>query len=469
MEPDVIVETVDAAVDYDPSEATDQAFMVGFTEKGPTTPRRTFSLKQWEGLYGGPVENSILHKEAMLFFKEVGPGAALVTIRRTGPNPVHASSTAKNAVPADVIKIEANDVGAFGNTLTRQFVAGAVSGVQLIIVRSGVTLFHSGDLTTQAAIVAFCAATGVVTASALAGAGLPVVDGAPVALAGGTDDAVHSTDADRKAALEKLDVRLGPGQVYAPGDTTEAAHDQLREHHIAFDRIALLDQPDSPSAATLVGNVLPQRVKEGANGVAAFAPWVVTPDGTQLAPSGFVAAKIAKMDLATGNPNLPAAGVNGAADWITGLTQDFTVADRSALDAGAVNAIYDTDGVGNIQVYDYDTVVDPTVDPDTTALSNARLDMLIRWKARAIGRVLIMQEIDALGHLASNYAGRLDGMLKPFKGDGTIYDFVVDTASVNSRETAAEKRLNAKIRVQRTQYSKWVTLEVTNHAITEAI
>lgn len=469
MEPDVFVQTVDAAVDYDPSEATDQGFMVGFTEKGPATPQRTFSLKQWEGIYGGPIANSILHKEAMLFFKEAGPGAALVTVRRLGPAPVHASSIAKNAVPANVIKLEAVDVGAFGNTYTRQFVAGAVSGVQLIIARNGVTLFHSGDLTTQAAIIAYAVATKVITASAEAGAGLPVVDGAPVALAGGTDDASNSTDAQRKAALELLDTRLGPGQVYAPGDTTEAAHDQLREHHIAFDRIALLDEPDSSSAATIVGNVLPQRVKEGADGVAAFAPWVVEPAGAQLAPSGFVAGKIAKMDLATGNPNLPAAGVNGAADWIVGLTQDFTVADRSALDAGGVNAIYNTDEVGNIQIYDYDTVGDPATFPLTTALSNARLDMLIRWKARAIGRVLILQEIDALGHLVSNYAGRLDGMLKPFKGDGTIYGFVVDTASVNNRATAAEKKLNARIKIQRTQYSKWVTLEVENHAITEEI
>jgi hypothetical protein len=469
MEPDVIVQTVDQAVDYDPSEATDQGFMVGFTEKGPTTPVRTFSLLQWEGVYGGPVENSILHKEAMLFFHEAGPGAALVTIRRVGPAPVHASSTAKNAVPANVIKLEANDVGAWGNALTRQFVAGIVSGVQLIIVRSGTVLFHSGDLTTQAAIVAYCAATGVVTATAEAGVGLPVVDGAPVAFAGGTDDAVHSVDAQRKAALDALDARMGPGQVFTPGDTTEVAHDQLREHHIAFDRIALFDEADSGVAGTITGGILPQRVKEGADGTAGFAPWIITPDGTQLAPSAFAAAKIAKMDLATGNPNLPAAGVNGAGDWITGLTHDFTAADRSTLDAGGVNAIYNTDGVGNIQIYDYDTVADPTLFPLTTALSNARLDMLLRWKARAIGRTLILQEIDALGHLASKYAGMLDGMLKPFKGDGTIYDFVVDTNSVNSRATAAEKRLNARIKVQRTQYSKWVSLEVTNHAITETI
>jgi hypothetical protein len=467
MQPGAFVEDVDEAVDYDSSEATDQGFMVGFTEKGPATPARTFSIKGWEKVFGGPIENSILFKEAKMFFAE--GGKALVTVRRTGPNPVHAKNIAKNGSGAEVIKLEAVDVGAFGNNLTRQFVAGESSGVQLIIKRGSTVLFHSGDLTTQGAIIAFAAATKVITGTALTGSGLPAVDGAPVAFTGGTDDAVNSTDTQRQEALNKFDSRLGPGQVYAPGDTTETAHDQLREHHIVFDRIPLLDEPDSSSAATLVSNVLPQRTKEGANGLGAFAPWVQAPEGDELAPSGFVAAKMAAMDLATGNPNLPAAGVNGRADWITGLTQDFSAADRATLDEGGVNVIYNTDGLGNIQIFDYDTLVDPEVDPVTTALSNARLDMLLRWKARAIGGVLVMQEIDAQGHLASKYNGDLVGMLLPLKGDGTLYDFVVETDPVNSRTTAAEKRLLARMKVQRAPYAKWVTLEVENRATTEAI
>lgn len=465
--PEVIVDTVEEAVDYDPSEAIDQGFFVGFTEKGPNRPVRTFSLQGWEKVFGGPVENSALHKEIDLFFK--GGGKAAVTMRRTGPNPVHASSTAKNGSAAEVIKIEADDVGAYGNTLKRQFIAGEHEGVQLIILRGETALYHSADLTTQGAIVAFANETGVVTGHALAGSGLPAVDGAPVALAGGTDDSGNSTDAQRKTALEAFDEREGPGQVAAPGDTTEAAHDQLREHAIAFDRIAVLDEPDSSNSATLVGNVLPQRTKTGADGTAAFAPWVTAADGSEVPPSGAVMGAIAAMDLAAGNPNLPAAGTNGRLEQVTGLTQDFNLEARQALDAGGVNVIYNVDGLGDIQIYGYDTLGDPATFPLTTALSNARLDMLLRWKARKIGAGLVIKEIDALGHLASKYHGDLDGMLKPFKGDGTIYDYEIDTESVNNRTTAQEKKLNARMRVQRSQYAKWVTLEVTNVAITEAI
>ncbi len=459
----VFVETIDAAATYDASEAVDQHFMVGQTERGSSTvPARDFSLEQWVARWGNAVANSSLYQFARTFFAE--GGKALVTLREVGPSPVKATSTAKNTSSEGVVKIEAINYGVYGNSLTRQFVAGVSSGVQLIIREGSTILTQSGDLTTQAAIASFANSTGVVTATILGPTGLPVVDGSAVALTGGTDDHASATNTQTAAALALLDTRMGPGTVSLPGKTTEEAHALLIDHHEVFDRIGLADLPDSGSGGTLTGNIAVQRSDDGADGVAAFAPWVVTPDGFDVPPASFAAAKIAQTYLATGNPNEPAAGTNGRAQWIAGLTQDFSVATREALDAGGVNAIYNVDGQGDIQLYGYDTLADPTADPLGTALSNAMLDMLIRWKARAIGRRLAFKEIDPKGRLASKYHGELDAMLKTMQAQGALWAFSVDTQSVNSAETARELKLNARMKVERSPYSKEVFLDVTNYA-----
>ncbi len=463
MLPGAFADTVDEAVDYDPSLSTDQAFMAVATEKGPSTPRRKFSLRQWVATFGAALQFSHGYNAAQLLYEE--GTKAVVTQRVTGPNPVRASSIASNSSAAHVIQFEAVDIGEYGNSLTRQFVAGSGSNVQLIIGDASGPLMHSPDLGSQAAIVAWGNATGIVTVGALAGEGLPVTDGAAVHLAGGTDDHTHITNTSYGEALAMFDERMGPGQVILPGLTSEEAHSIAINHGVALDRIVLLDLPDSGDGATLTGNVATSRSHAGANRSAAFAGWVITPDGIEVPPAAAAAAKMAASDLATGNPNEPAAGDNGQMVWVTGLTQDFDAATREALDVGGVNPLYDVNGLGQIEVYDYDTLVDPEVDPLTTALSNARLDMLIRWHARKIGRSLDFKEVDPQGLLASRYNGLLVGMLKEYQGKGAIYGFSVDTASVNNATTASEEKLNARMKVQRSPYAKAVYLDVTNYAI----
>jgi hypothetical protein len=460
----VNVQTVDEAADYDPSEAVDQNFIVGLTERGSSvTPLRTFSFTQWRKAYGNAVAGSSMYQAARTLFEE--GCKALVTIRQVGTTPVKASSTAKNAGAEGVITLTAVSYGEYGNSLTRQFIAGAISGVQLILKEGTIVLAQSGDLTTQAAIKAFAEATGVVTAAILAGAGLPAVDGAPVAFAGGTDDKAHASNATAAAAANLLDVRFGPGLISFPGMTSEEVHALLIEHHLNFDRAPLLDLVDSGTAGTLTGAVATQRSIPGADGAFPVAPWVLTPDGFAVPPSAFAGGKIAQQYLASGNPNEPAAGDKGQADFIVGLTQDFSAATREALDAGGVQAIYNVDGRGKIQLYGFDTLANPETFPLGTSMSNALLDMLIRWKARAEGRTLNFTEIDPQGHLASRYHGLLDAMMKTMQAEGAVYAFAVDTESVNNIETAREKKLKARIKVQRSQYSKEVDLEVTNYAI----
>jgi hypothetical protein len=459
----VQIQTVNQAVEYDPSEAIDQVFLVGQTQKGSSvTPYRSFSLAQWVAQFGAAVAGSNMYQAVRTLFEE---GAkAIVTIREVGPAPVRASRVVKNVGGKTVLTLEAQWFGNYANTITTQFtVLGA--GVKLTIREGATILAESGELLTQEAIVAYCASTGILTASLAAEAGLPAADGAAVALAGGTDDGANATNTQAAAAANLLDKRQGPGMIAFPGKTTEAAHNLLVEHHLAFDRVGLADLVDSGTAATLVGNISATRALAGCNGVLAAAPWVITPDAFTVPASAFVGAKIAQQFLATGNPNEPAAGENGKAQFITGLTQDFSSATREALDAGAVNAIHNVNQLGDIRLYGFDTLASPTTDSLDTAASNALLDMLIRWKARKIGRSLAFKEIDPQGHLTSRYHGRLDAMLKEMEVQGAVYAFEVDTDSVNNIETAREKKLYARIGIQRSQYSKVVYLEVMISAV----
>jgi hypothetical protein len=459
----VQVGTVNQAVTYDPSEAVDQVFVVGVTQKGSSVASyRAFSFAQWVERFGAAVAGSNVYQHVRTLFEE---GAkAVVTIREVGPAPVRATRVVKNAAVKTVMTLSAQWFGEYANSITTQFtVLGA--GVQLTIREGATILSQSGELLTQEAIVAYCASTGILTAALAAEAGLPVADGAAVALAGGADDHANATNAQATAAANLLDKRQGPGMICFPGKTTAEAYALLCEHHVNFDRVGLADLVDSGVAGTLTGAVSATRALAGSDGVLATAPWVTTPDAFTVPPSAFVGAKIAAQYLASGDPNQPAAGTNGKANWITGLTQDFTPATREALDAGGVNAILNVDSVGNIQMYGFDTLANPATNPLGTAASNALLDMLIRWKARKVGKELAFKEIDPQGRLASRYHGRLDAMLKIMEGQGAIYAFEVDTDSVNNLATAQEKKLLARIGVQRSQYSKVVYLEVVNSAI----
>jgi hypothetical protein len=460
--PGFYVQTVNVQQDYDVLLATDQRFMVGLTERGPITPQRHTSLDAWETTYGGDVAYSQMRPSARMYFQEGGRN--LITQRVTGDTPVKASKTFQNDDdPAvDVITITAAEYGEIYNSLTVQWTAGDAGVIATVKDEDGKTVYTSGDLTTQAEIVDYFAGKKL-TATAEEGTGLPAT-GSATALTGGADDHAAADDDNYAAALAKLDMRLGPGQVDMPGRTTDAAHAQLRAHcaQDAFDRIPLFDLADTSDASTLASGVTDDIDVDGSEKCSAGAPWVITPDDEQLPPAGFIAAKMAAVDLSTGNPNQPAAGERGQARWITGLTQDFTDADRAVLNAAGINVIHDVDLQGTLQLFGYRTM---STDELSIGLNNARLDMRIRWHARKLARPLLFRQIDGFGHLASEYGASLKGMLDGYKELGALYGYVIDVQSVNNAETAAARQLNAKIGVQRSPFAEVVDLFVFNYQV----
>lgn len=465
--PGFYVQTVNVQQPYDVLLATDQRFMVALTERGPVTPVRHTSLAAWEDTFGGDVAYSQAHESAQLFFEEGGRN--LITQRVVGSSAAKASKTFQNDddPAADVIKIDAVEYGEIYNSWTVQWTAGTDDAVVLTIRdENSKIVYQSGDLASQADIVDYLAGIdgALFTATAQSGTGVPAV-GTATALTGGADDHAAADDDDYSAALAKLDMRLGPGQVDMPGRTTSTARSQLRAHcaQDAFDRIALFDLADSASASTMTAGVASDLDVTGSEKAGCVAPWVISPDGDELPPAGFAAAKMAAVDLSTGNPNQPAAGSRGQARWITGLTQDYSDADRALLNDAGINVIVDTDLQGTLQLFGYRTM--NTEDELSVALSNARLDMRLRWHARKLARPLLFEQIDGFGHLAGRYGASLQAMLDDYKGKGAIYGYVIDVASVNTPETAAARQLNAKIGVQRAPFAETVWLTVKNYQV----
>ena len=79
---DVIIEEINAAANYDPSEAVDQQFVVGVAQKGSsTTPLRTFSFQDWVQHFGTAVAGSSLYQAVRTLFAVRGDDRAFAAPR----------------------------------------------------------------------------------------------------------------------------------------------------------------------------------------------------------------------------------------------------------------------------------------------------------------------------------------------------------------------------------------------------
>lgn len=467
--PGIVVDTLEDRSSVDATTATDQYFCVAPFLKGPIVPTRISAIEKLQSQFGLSANYTVGPDDAEAYLREGGKN--LIVKRVTGSTPVRASATLNNSSAQPVLVVSAKDYGAYGNDLTVQTALGVGSGTFVLTIASLLTatvLEVSPDLADQAAAVAWGATAVNVNVAVSTGTGDPAVHAAQT-MTGGTDDHASITDADYTTAAATLDKRMGPGQVAFPGRTTTASHDVLDAHCLEFDRIAVKHLVDTTVAGTLVGAVSSDHVKDGAKKGGVFAPWLIAPDGREIPPCGGVAAKMATIDLVTGNPNEPAAGINGQFNWITGLTADYNDIDREALNDAGVNIIHDVTGLGTLQIYGYRTLVDEDTDPLNIGLNNVRLDMFIRAQARKLGRSLLFDEIDAKGHLVSRYHVLLEALMSDLFTLGAVFGYEVDTDSVNDKDTAAAKTINARLLVQRSPFAEVVVLQVINHAITEEL
>lgn len=453
-------------------------FVTGITEKGQAgVPLLIRSMSDYATYLGARVSYGILYDALDLFFRE--GGSSVYVSRVVGPSPVTATHTILDSGSGVSLNVSAIGPGVYGNSLKYQITAGVVSGYRLkILDASNVLLEDSGDLTTQQDAINWSQQSQYVRVTIGATALVPAVVAA-TALAGGTDDHANIVDAQWLAALNIFTKDLGPGNVSAPGRTSDIAHTNLADHAAANNRVALLDAPDTFTAATLTTSATNGKTTGNGQYAALFAPWIVVPGvvvGTTrtIPPSALVAGKTAAVDQASGS-GTAAAGSRGISSYGTAVSQagwDDTT--RDSLNTAGVNAIRFLNGA--VTIYGWRSLADPINNPYWVPLGTVRYLMGLAARCYVVGQQFIFSPIDGQGHTISAYTGALTALCAADWNAGDIYGltpdqaFNVDTgAAINTPTVLAANELRAAVSVRPSPMAELVTIQIVNTPITQQV
>jgi phage tail sheath protein FI len=461
--------------------------IAGLTEKGPLAPASESpiqSLSDFIRVYGSRVSYGMVYDAAEAYFGE--GGGSMYVSRVVGTTPVAAFRAFNDAGAVSSLIISANSPGAWGNSLRVAILAGDAGGnfkIQVTHATDTSVSETSPDLADQAAALDWLQYSSYITATLGAGANDPAVIAAQ-ALTGGTDDQGTVADPSWQAALDRLPSALGPGQVIAPGRTTDAAHAQLLQHAADKNRVALLDAPDTNTKATLIQSAVNSRLN-GRYG-SLWAPWYkmagITPGTTRtVPPSVIMAGIIARNDGLGLSPNSPSAGdERGLSRIASGLSHPtvsevgWTASDRNDLTLAGVNVIRNIRG--GIEAYGYRSLADPVGDRSWVNFGNVRLRMAIVAQANAILENYLFDEIDGRNFLMNDLKGALTGMLVDFYNLGSLYGetpdkaFYVDVGNqINTPTTIANRELHAVITLRMSEFAEYVELVLVKRAITQGV
>lgn len=473
--PGVEVTVVDAAPPRSAPVSIDTWFVVGLTESGPDTPTLLRSFGEYQRKYGGRTGYQTSYDAMETFFREGGSRAYFQRV--FGPAPTKGFITLTDVTPAPTLKVESRSAGA-GSTGIK--VAVVVSGTDYTIVltnTAGDVLEESPLLADKQAAIDWSSTSGYVTITSAGPSALDPKVLAATAMSAGTDDSANATDATWEAALAKLSIELGPGQVSAPARTTSAIQRALLQHAYDMNRVALLDTvyAATPSKSALIAQADGLRDDPNARYGALFAPWAQVPGvvaGTlRTVPySAVQAALMARLR----QPNVPAAGVNGQARYAIGVVGSFNDDDREELNEGGVDIARAM--LGGVRTYGYRTLADPITLRHWLGLNNVRLVMEIKAKAYAIAEDFTFSQIDGGGIIFAAFGGQLTGMLVPYHQSGQLYGataseaFLVDTGNaVNTPETIANGEIRAVIYLKTSPFAELVKVEIVKQQITEVL
>jgi phage tail sheath protein FI len=433
------------------------------------------SLTQFNTVYGARQSYSVLSDAVETFFREGGQNVYIGRV--VGPGATSGFLNLNDAGAAISLVATAFGPGAWSNQYKVGVVAGGASGSFQIQVTdiNNVVLEQSSDLLTQGAAVSWSQYSNYIRITLGASANNPA-NVAPAAMSAGNDQRATITDNEWAVALALFSPSLGPGQVSEPGRTSSVAHNQLKTHAEANNRVYLADLPDSPTQATLLSSAADSVSRMGA----AFSPWVIIPGVTvgtvrAIPPCAYIAGMIAGNDPAYG-ANMPAAGNLGQASFVTDLTQpDFTDAVRTALNAGSVNIIRRL--YGGIRNYGWRSLTNAASDPSWVDFGNARLFIDLAAELNLVGENFMFDMIDGQnGSTINAFDDALVGQLMlhysagEFFGDTPAQAFAVDTGpDVNTLSTIANNELHAVCRVKMAPFAEAVIIQIVKRQITQTL
>jgi hypothetical protein len=404
-------------------------FVTGITGIGTPTPTLVTSMTQYEATYGDRADGTLLYDQVDAYFRE---GGAKVYVRAFPTTPSVLRQGPSEAELQGMTRDELNELAD----------------------EAGVP--DPADLPNKDAVV-----------QALLGGGA------------GASTQAAPLPADLVTALDDFGADLGPGQVSIPGANDSTSHQGVLTHCSTHNRVALLEAPDVSDPASLIAAATALQAAPEARYGSLWAPQAILPGtaaGTtrQVAFTALVAGMIARSD-GLYNPNVPAAGANGASRFAIDLDNTFTDANYEALNDGGVDMarlIY-----GGVEAYGYRSLVDPNgTDADWLDFGNCRLNMAICAQADVIAERYVFSQLDGRGHTISQFGAELRAMLVPFYEAGALYGttseeaFYVDVgAQVNTPETIANRELHAVIEVRMSPFAELVVIEIVKVATTQAL
>src|SRR5215831_16820202 len=317
-------------------------FAVGLTDAGPIKPTLIQSMSDYTNLFGQRVSYSVLYDALDVYFRE--GGAFAYVCRVVGPSAVTASKNLLDSGAAVSLVASALGPGASGNSVSVGVRAGTLGGTFVIfVVVGGVEVETSPDLADPPTAILWAQNSAYIRLTAGPSSNDPA-NIAAAALAGGNDDRNNIVDAQWQTALDSITSDLGPGQVSAPGRTTDVGHTQLVDHAGKHARVAILDAPDTATVATLLTSATNARAGQQ-KFAAMFWPWLVVPgvvsgSTRSVPPSALIAGLLGRNDSVGLGPDQAAAGDNGVSLFATSLSQPaVTDSVRQTLNTAGIDVI----------------------------------------------------------------------------------------------------------------------------------
>jgi hypothetical protein len=446
-------------------------FVVGLSHKGSVLePTLITSKRMVVPLLGERQSWSPIFDTLDVSFRE-GPANFAVPhffIRLVGPAHKYASKKLVDG-EANVLEAIASSPGEWGNDIDVAIVAGVTGGTFHVTVTYGDTLEKSPELATNDEAVAWAAAESSLITLKLLGATDPDVQS--VSLAGGDDDR-ENVDAEviaKAVALFTSDLGFGP--VSAPGYTTEAVHEVIMAHCLATNRFPVLDGVDSADEADLIGDAGALRALDGNRQASIFAPWDIAPGLTggttrTVPPCARQLGAIARVGRQTGNPNIPAAGDLGKAQYVIGLTQTYDEDQRKALNDAGVNVSIIEEGKPT--TFGWRTLAHPVTEKAWLALSNARLALSMAAKAKKILKRYLFAQLDGEGETRGRAEGAIDNEVHaPVRAARAVYESSVTVTQETNPDDGMIGRLEASQVIKPTKFAEAIELTtvVSNESI----
>lgn len=464
-------------------------FVSGLTERGRVDRAyEVNSMAQYEREFGTRVSFGTIYDTLRTFFEEGGVRAYVVRVVGAAATIGTLTLSDGAGTPLPTLRFDAKGAGAWSAGLSVQVATGTVPDTFKVLVTYGDDVESYDNLASPAAAVTainrrsrWVVVTNLGSATA-APDNNPAVTAA-TALTAGTDDRASVVSGDYVTALDaRAPADLGDGLVAIPGQLASVVGLAVLDHVVATNRLAALALGQAATSADAVDAASQLRGLAGSEHVGLFYPWLKVPDGAggtrDVSPEGFVAAARTRAHLETGPERAPGGAISQAS-YVVDVTSVVGRVAGDSLDNAGVSVIRPIPG-GGIRLYGWRSLSD---DIDNYALLTGR-DMLNYLEVEGERRLeqFVFRTVDARGHLFSDIAAELIGLVEPirvrgglyelFSGDGAQVDpgYAVNTSeTVNTPQRLALNEVNAELGVRVSPTGAIINLLITKAGLTASL